>query len=87
MVPCLTEGAFTLFESGAIAKYLVAKYAPADSAFHEPRGLQDMALYEQAMRVEDYYFDPNLSAISVEKLFKPYVPPPRTQLPVPSSHG
>lgn len=75
MVPCLTDGSFTLFESSAIAKYLVAKHAGADSSFQEPRDVQDRALYEQAMSVEEYYFEKNVAAIAVEKLFKPCVSP------------
>lgn len=79
MVPSMTDGSFTLFESSAIVKYLVAEHAPAVSSFHEPRDVQDRAVYEQAMSVEEFYFEKNVAAISVEKLFKPYVPFARTQ--------
>jgi len=71
MVPSLRDGSFSLFESGAMTKYVVSKYAKAESQFQEPRDVEAMALYEQAMRVEDYYWDPPFQAMAVEKIFKP----------------
>jgi len=71
VVPYLQDGSFGLFESGAITKYIVAKHAAAGSQFQEPtHDVEAMALYEQAMRVEDNYFDPNVSAIAFERMFK-----------------
>jgi len=54
-----------------MTKYVVSKYAKAESQFQEPRDVEAMALYEQAMRVEDYYWDPPFQAMAVEKIFKP----------------
>ncbi|GAB7342475.1 hypothetical protein MBLNU457_g0674t1 [Dothideomycetes sp. NU457] len=88
LVPCLTDGPLTLFESGAMAKYIVAKYGAADSSLHEPRDLQDMALYEQAMSVEEFYFDKNVTAVATEKMFKSmFSPDPPDEKAIEASRG
>jgi len=73
MVPSLRDGSFSLFESGAMTRYIVSKYAAPDSQFQIPRNVEAMALYEQAMDVENFYWDPPFQVMAMEKLFKPYV--------------
>ncbi|RAL14499.1 putative glutathione S-transferase [Aspergillus homomorphus CBS 101889] len=72
-VPVLedTETGVKLFESRAIAAYVAVKYrgqgneiAPAES------DLKAYAQYQQALSVENSYFDPPASGIAFEKVFK-----------------
>lgn len=69
------DGEFELFESRAIARYIVAKYGngkllpfavPGDAA-----SIERAAKFEQAASIESANFDPFASAITKEKIFKP----------------
>ncbi|GIK06151.1 hypothetical protein Aspvir_001794 [Aspergillus viridinutans] len=72
-VPVLqdTETGVEIFESRAIAQYIIAKYrgqgaelAPLES------DLKTYALYQQAISMELSYFDPLVSQLAHEKLWK-----------------
>ncbi|KAJ5917052.1 glutathione S-transferase [Penicillium tannophilum] len=72
-VPVLrdTETGVQIFESRAIGQYIATKYqgkgtvlAPSES------DLKAYALYQQALSVEQSYFDPLVSQIAYEKVFK-----------------
>ncbi|KAL5522171.1 hypothetical protein ACEPAF_2028 [Sanghuangporus sanghuang] len=64
-IPVLVdEDGFTLFESRAIARYLVAKYGP-DSGL-APKELKKNALFEQAMSIESSDFAPYAGGLGSE---------------------
>jgi glutathione S-transferase len=68
-----------LYESRAIAKYLVAKYDPKNTHGLMPtepadvEGLQACALFDQAVSVEVNNFESHALRICHERVFKPYV--------------
>ncbi|KAI5195486.1 hypothetical protein E4T39_08202 [Aureobasidium subglaciale] len=70
-VPALTDGPVQIFESKAICRYLMAKYASAGSSLLLFAGSADnLAIFEQAASVEYSYFEPSISRLAYEKLFK-----------------
>ncbi|KAH0290414.1 glutathione S-transferase III, partial [Aureobasidium sp. EXF-3399] len=71
-LPALEDGSLHLFESRAICKYLVAKYASPDSGMSLPELPEDIAMYEQAASVEYSYFDTSVFKLAYEKKFKEF---------------
>jgi glutathione S-transferase len=72
-IPYINDDGFILYESRAIARYLVAAY-PEDGPALVPAagaGVKAHALFEQAMAVEGFKFDPIVSGILSERLEKP----------------
>ncbi|KAL7409778.1 glutathione S-transferase [Mrakia frigida] len=63
-MPILEDGNFVLYESRAIARYLVASKGAL------PTDIQKLALIDQATSVEVSNFDASASAIAFEKVFK-----------------
>lgn len=61
------EDGFKVYESRAIARYLVAKYGKGKLI---PTDLKELALFEQAASIEQNNFDPYASGIGAEKVFK-----------------
>ncbi|KAJ5643216.1 glutathione S-transferase [Penicillium longicatenatum] len=73
-VPVLrdTETGVQIFESRAIAQYIAAKYQGKGAVlFPSETDLKAYALYQQALSIEQSYFDPIVSQIAYEKVFKP----------------
>ncbi|KAK7699683.1 hypothetical protein SLS64_011456 [Diaporthe eres] len=69
-IPALQDGDLILFESRAICRYLVAKYAKDDSTLRVPTQPTEVARFEQLASVEYSYFDPPVTQLAYEKLFK-----------------
>ena len=60
-----------LFESRAICKYLITKYGKGhqlDSS--QIASTADIGIYEQAASVEYSYFEPAISGLGYENIFK-----------------
>ncbi|KAB8265365.1 glutathione S-transferase [Aspergillus pseudonomiae] len=73
-VPVLqdTETGVQIFESRAITQYLSSKYSSQGTTLSPPESdLKAWALYQQALSIEQAYFDPLVSQIAFEKVFKP----------------
>ncbi|KAL5522170.1 hypothetical protein ACEPAF_2027 [Sanghuangporus sanghuang] len=69
-IPVLVdEDGFKIFESRAIARYLIAKYGPNSGLI--PKDLKKNALFEQAMSIENNDFAPPAGGLAGEKYFKP----------------
>ncbi|KAL5500966.1 hypothetical protein ACEPAH_9353 [Sanghuangporus vaninii] len=68
-IPVLVdEDGFKLFESRAIARYLIAKYGPNSELI--PKDPKENALFEQAMSIENNDFAPPAGGLASEKYFK-----------------
>ncbi|EJD00510.1 glutathione S-transferase [Fomitiporia mediterranea MF3/22] len=70
-IPVLIEDdGFKLFESRAIARYLIAKHAPDSKLI--PKDPKENALFEQAASIENNDFYPSAAGLAAEKVFKPF---------------
>lgn len=70
-VPVLVEeDGFQLFESRAIARYVIAKFGP-DSGLIPKGDLKALGKFEQAESIEYSNFYPFASGLAAEKIFKP----------------
>jgi glutathione S-transferase len=65
------DDGFILYESRAICRYIVTKYANQGTPGLIPTGLQQNALFEQAASVEQNNFDPYASKGVWEMVLKP----------------
>ncbi|THY01347.1 glutathione S-transferase III [Aureobasidium pullulans] len=71
-LPAFEDGSLHIFESRAICRYLVAKYASPDSVMLPPTKLEEIARFEQVASVESSYFDTSIFKIAYEKIFKQF---------------
>ncbi|THZ80417.1 glutathione S-transferase III [Aureobasidium pullulans] len=71
-LPAFEDGSLHIFESRAICRYLVAKYASPDSVMPPPTKLEEIARFEQVASVESSYFDTSIFKIAYEKMFKQF---------------
>jgi glutathione S-transferase len=67
------DDTLSLFESRAIGRYLVAKYGPVTGStlVPDPSDIAATAKFEQAMSIENNYFDPTGRQLAFELLLKP----------------
>lgn len=66
------DDGFELFESRAIGRYIATKYRGQGPALiPDGSDVQKLAKFEQAASIELGNFDPFVSGIAVEKVFKP----------------
>jgi len=69
-VPVLIDDGFRVYESRAIARYLVNKYQKTkNSTILMPSDAQKAALVDQFLSVESSYFNPPLTKIVVQEVF------------------
>jgi glutathione S-transferase len=68
--PSKDDEGFILYESRAIARYLIKKY-PNQGTPLIPSDLKAEALFEQAASIEAFNFTPFVRPIIIEKVFKP----------------
>ncbi|OAX42053.1 glutathione S-transferase [Rhizopogon vinicolor AM-OR11-026] len=68
-VPYIDDNGFILYESHAIARYLIKKYSSQAPLI--PTDLREEALFEQAASIERSNFNPFVAPIVYEKLLKP----------------
>ncbi|QRV93594.1 glutathione S-transferase [Ceratobasidium sp. AG-Ba] len=72
IIPVLEdEDGFQVYESRAIARYLVAKYGNGSSLLPTPSDAKAYALFEQAASIEYSAFDPPASGLAYERVFAP----------------
>ncbi|PWY66010.1 glutathione S-transferase [Aspergillus heteromorphus CBS 117.55] len=72
-VPVLedTETGVTIYESRAINQYIATKYRGQGTELAPPEtDLKAFAYFQQAVSIEQAYFDPPASSIAFEKVFK-----------------
>jgi len=70
-VPYIDDDGYTLYESRAITRYIDTKY-PNQGPKLIPTDLKKYAQYEQAASTETSNYDPYVSGIVYEKVYKPY---------------
>jgi glutathione S-transferase len=70
-VPYIDDDGYTLYESRAITRYIDTKY-PNQGPKLIPTDLKKYAQYEQAASNETSNYDPYVSGLVYEKVFKPY---------------
>lgn len=66
-----TDNGLELYESRAIARYIVSKYDKEDKSGLLPRGEIAAAKFEQAASLELTKFDPAALGLATELFFKP----------------
>ncbi|KAL4068711.1 glutathione S-transferase [Scleroderma yunnanense] len=71
-IPYLDEDGFAVYESRAIARYLIKKYPNQGTQGLIPTDPKQEALFEQAVSIEAFNFNPFASAIITEKVFKKF---------------
>jgi glutathione S-transferase len=68
-VPAYEDGDLKIFESRAICRYLANKHS---SPLGPPSNPEALAAFEQAASVEYAYFEPSVSTLGFELIFKKY---------------
>ncbi|CAE6452723.1 unnamed protein product [Rhizoctonia solani] len=72
IIPVLEdEDGTKIYESRAIARYLVAKYGKGSPLLPSPSDPKAYGLFEQAASIEYSSFDPSASGLAYERVFAP----------------
>ncbi|KZV99257.1 glutathione S-transferase [Exidia glandulosa HHB12029] len=71
-MPVVEDDGFTIFESRAIARYLVLKYGKDSGLLPSESDIKALTKFEIAASIEAADFDPFASGIVFEKIFKGY---------------
>ncbi|KAI9573206.1 glutathione S-transferase [Boletus coccyginus] len=71
-IPYIDDDGFILYESRAIARYLIRKYPNQGTTGLIPTDPKEEALFEQAASVEVSNFDSQIYPLVYEKVFKAY---------------
>jgi glutathione S-transferase len=71
-VPVLEDDGFIIYESRAICRYICLKYQTADSVQLYPTDVQQRALVEQYISVEQSYYNSGMEPLVGEAVFKKY---------------
>ncbi|KAI6039590.1 glutathione S-transferase-like protein [Pisolithus marmoratus] len=69
-IPYIDDDGFVLYESRAIARYLIRKYPNQGTPGLIPTDPKEEALFEQAASIEAFNFNPFAAGIAYEKVFK-----------------
>jgi glutathione S-transferase len=69
VIPVLEDDGFFVYESRAICRYIETKYKGQGTELI-PTDLKGLGLFEQGASIETAYFDPQVSTITFEKVFK-----------------
>ncbi|KAF0982587.1 hypothetical protein FDP41_011517 [Naegleria fowleri] len=69
VIPVLEDDGFLIYESRAICRYLEAKFKSQGTQLI-PTDLKALGLFEQGASIETSYFDPNVSGLAFELVFK-----------------
>jgi len=69
-MPAIVDGTFKLFESRAIATYIVLKYGSHTGLVPPTSDVEAHAKYANAISIEAFNFDPSASKIASELVFK-----------------
>ncbi|KAG7451460.1 glutathione S-transferase [Guyanagaster necrorhizus] len=71
VVPYIDDDGFILYESRAISRYIALKYESQGTKLIPTHDLKKIALFEQAVCIEQSSFDPYVTAVGMEKIINP----------------
>ncbi|KAH0828989.1 glutathione S-transferase [Lanmaoa asiatica] len=69
-IPYIDDDGFILYESRAIARYLIKKYPNQGTTTLIPTDPKEEAMFEQAASIEAFNFNANATPLVFEKVFK-----------------
>ncbi|KAG6810055.1 hypothetical protein H0H87_011358 [Tephrocybe sp. NHM501043] len=70
-IPYLDDDGFIVYESRAICRYIATKYADQGTKLI-PTDLKGLAIFEQALSVEQAHFNPSAEGAISENIYKPF---------------
>ncbi|CUA73233.1 Glutathione S-transferase PM239X14 [Rhizoctonia solani] len=80
VIPVLEdEDGTKVYESRAIARYLIAKYAPGSPLLPNPSDVKAYGMFEQAASIQHSIFDPLAHGLAHERVFAPMKKLPSTE--------